>query len=108
MQLVLYADNELGMGAEGYGWLLAASGVGGVLSAVVNGRLAASTRVSVIVIATALLFIATQFVYAATGAAGIALLATAAGGAGFVACEVVGRRRSRASCQGTCSAGCWA
>jgi MFS family permease len=90
VQLVLYADNELGLGAEGYGWLLAASGVGGVLSAVVNGRLAASTRVSVIVIATALLFIATQFVYAATGAAGIALLATAAGGAGFVACEVVG------------------
>jgi MFS family permease len=90
VQLVLYADNELGLGAEGYGWLLAALGVGGVLSAVVNGRLAASTRVSVIMIATALLFIATQFVYAATGAAGIALLATAAGGAGFVACEVVG------------------
>jgi MFS family permease len=90
VQLVLYADNELGMGAAGYGWLLAASGVGGVLSAVVNGRLAASTRVSVIVVATALLFIATQFVYAATGTAAIALLATAAGGAGFVACEVVG------------------
>jgi hypothetical protein len=45
---------------------------------------------ALIVVGTALLFIATQFVYAATGAAGIALLATAAGGAGFVACEVVG------------------
>jgi MFS family permease len=90
VQLVLYADDKLGLGAEGYGWLLAASGVGGVLSAVVSGRLAASTRVSVIVAATALLFIATQFVYAASGSAEIALLATVAGGAGFVACEVVG------------------
>jgi CRP/FNR family transcriptional regulator, cyclic AMP receptor protein len=35
---VLYAARELDLGSGGYGWLLAASGVGGALSAVVNGR----------------------------------------------------------------------
>jgi hypothetical protein len=90
VQLVVYADEELGLGAAGYGWLLAASGVGGVLSAVVNGRLAASTRVSVIVISTAALYCATQLVYAATDVFALALLVTVVGGAGFVACEVVG------------------
>jgi hypothetical protein len=44
VQLVLYAESSLGFGSEGYGYLLTASGVGGVLSAIVNGRLAASTR----------------------------------------------------------------
>jgi MFS family permease len=90
VQLVVYADEELGLGAAGYGWLLAASGVGGVLSAMVNGRLAASTRVSVIVISTAALYCATQLVYAATDVFALALLVTVVGGAGFVACEVVG------------------
>ena len=90
VQLVVYADEKLGLGAAGYGWLLAASGVGGVLSAVVNGRLAASTRVSVIVISTAALYCATQLVYAATDVFALALLVTVVGGAGFVACEVVG------------------
>jgi len=90
VQLVVYADEKLGLGAAGYGWLLAASGVGGVLSAVVNGRLAASTRVSVIVISTAALYCATQLAYAATDVFALALLVTVVGGAGFVACEVVG------------------
>ena len=53
VQLVLYAERELGFGAEGYGYLLAAAGVGGLLSAAINGRLAASTRVSGIVVITA-------------------------------------------------------
>jgi MFS family permease len=89
VQLVLYAERELGFGAEGYGYLLAAAGVGGLLSAAINGRLAASTSVSGIVVVTGALFCATQLAYAATGGFAVALLATLVGGAGFVACEVV-------------------
>ena len=45
VQLVLYAASRLDLGAGGYGYLLAAAGVGGLLSAIVNGRLATSTKV---------------------------------------------------------------
>ena len=41
---------RLGLGAGGYGVLLAAAGVGGLLSALVNGRLATSSRVSLVVV----------------------------------------------------------
>ena len=34
VQLVIYAEQKLGLGAEGYGYLLAAAGIGGLLSAV--------------------------------------------------------------------------
>ena len=50
MQLVVYSERVLGLGAGGYGALLAAAGVGGLLSTVVNGRLAMSSRVSIIVV----------------------------------------------------------
>ena len=89
VQLVLYAERQLGFGSEGYGYLLAALGLGGLLSATVNGRLAASTKVSGLVVVTGALFCATQLAYAATGNLAVALAATLVGGAGFVACEVV-------------------
>ncbi len=89
VQLVLYAERQLGFGAEGYGYLLAAMGLGGLLSATINGRLAASTRVSGIAVVAGALFCATGLVYAATHSLGIALVVTLVGGAGFVACEVV-------------------
>jgi MFS family permease len=89
VQLVLYAARSFEAGAAGYGYLLAALGVGGLLSALVNGRLAASTRAAPIVILTGAVYCATQFAYAATGDVVLALLATVLGGAGFVACEVV-------------------
>lgn len=89
VELVLYAQRRLGFGGEGYGYMLAALGLGGLLSAIVNGRLAVSTKVSGIVVVTGALFCATQLCYAATGNLPIALVATLVGGAGFVACEVV-------------------
>jgi MFS family permease len=89
VQLVVYTDTELDLGSGGYGWLLAALGVGGVLSAVVNGRLAAGTRVSAVVIVSAALYCATQLLYAVTDVVAVALLGTVVGGAGFVICEVV-------------------
>ena len=72
VQLVLYAEQRLDVGADGYGYLLAAVGFGGLLSTVFNGRLAASTRVSIIVVLTGLAFCLTQLVYA-----GVDLLAVA-------------------------------
>lgn len=89
VQLVVYAAHRLDLGAAGYGYLLTAGGVGGVLSAVVNPRLATSTRVSGIVIVTGALFCATQLAYAGVSGLVLALLVTLIGGAGFVACEVV-------------------
>ena len=89
VQLVLYAERQLGFGAEGYGYLLAALGLGGLLSATINGRLAASTKVSGIAVVAGALFCATELGYAATHSLAIALVATLLGGAGFVACEVV-------------------
>jgi MFS family permease len=89
VQLVLYAEQVLGLGAEGYGYLLAAAGLGGLLSVVVNGRLSTSPRVSGIAITTGAVFCATQLVYAGVNGVVIALVATLVGGIGLVACEVV-------------------
>jgi len=89
VQLVLYAEQRLDVGADGYGYLLAAVGLGGLLSTIFNGRLAASTRVSIIVVVTGLAFCLTQILYAGVDRIAIALVATVIGGAGFVACEVV-------------------
>ena len=89
VQLVLYAEQKLGLGAEGYGYLLAAAGVGGLLSALVNARLTTSTRVSAIIIATGALFCATQVAYVWVDVLAVALIVTVVGGIGVVACEVV-------------------
>ncbi len=75
--------------AAGYGYLLAVAGLGGLLSAAFNARLAASTKVAGIVVVAGAVFCATQLAYAWTTATAIALLVTLLGGAGFVACEVV-------------------
>jgi MFS family permease len=89
VQLVLYAASRLDAGAAGYGYLLAVAGLGGLLSATVNARLAASTKIAGIVVATGAMFCATQLAYAWTTELAVALLVTLLGGAGFVACEVV-------------------
>jgi predicted MFS family arabinose efflux permease len=49
--LVSVADVKLGMGADGYGLLLAGEGVGGVLAALVVNRIAASPRLGTIILA---------------------------------------------------------
>jgi len=89
VQLVLYAQEALGLGSSGYGWLLAAGGVGGLLSVLVNHRLTLSNRVSTIVAVTALTACVTQLVYAGTDRLVAALAITIVGGIGLVACEVV-------------------
>jgi hypothetical protein len=89
VQLVVYASRSLRLGTGGYGLLLAASGAGGLISAVFNGQLATSRRLSLVVVSAAMLACASQFVYASTGVRALALVATVAGGAGLVCSEVV-------------------
>src|SRR5262249_12647879 len=89
VQLVVYARQSLGLGSGGYGVLLTAAGAGGLVSALVNGRLATSRRVSLIVIAAGALACATQLAYAGVQVLAIALVVTVIGNAGLVSCEVV-------------------
>jgi MFS family permease len=90
VQLVVYATHSLGLGRGGYGLLLAAAGAGGLASAVANGRLSTSRRVSLIIIVTGTLACATQLAYAGVRMLTIALAVTVIGYAGLTSCEVVG------------------
>jgi MFS family permease len=90
VQLVVYARQSLGLGSGGYGVLLTAAGVGGLLSAVANGRLATGKQVSLIVIIAGSLACAAQLAYAGVRALTIALVVTVIGSAGLVSCQVVG------------------
>jgi len=89
VQLVVYAAHRLDLGAAGYGYLLAAGGAGGLLSAAVNPRLTTSNHISGIVVGSGALYCATQLAYARVSELVLALAITLIGGAGFVACEVV-------------------
>ena len=89
VQLVIYADRSLGLGDGGYGLLLAASGAGGLISAVYNGQLATSRRLTLVVVGAGVLACASQLVYAGSDVLTLALVVTVAGGAGLVCCEVV-------------------
>jgi MFS family permease len=89
VQLVVYARQSLALGSGGYGVLLAAAGAGALVSAVANGRLATSRRVSLIVVGTGSLACATQLAYAGVKVLWLALAVTVIGSAGLVSCEVV-------------------
>ena len=89
VQLVVYAEQSLDLGAGGYGVLLTAAGVGGLLSTFVNARLATARRVSLVVVATVVTIGATQLVYAGSSVLAVALVATVIGGAMMVTSEVV-------------------
>jgi MFS family permease len=90
VQLVVYAKQSLALGTGGYGVLLTAAGAGGLVSAVANGRLSTSRRVSLIVVVTGSVACATQLAYAGVHVLTIALAVTVIGTAGLVSCEVVG------------------
>jgi MFS family permease len=90
VQLVVYAKHSLGLGSGGYGILLTAVGVGGLLSALLNARLVTRRRVSLILTVSGALACLTQVAYASTQVLAIALVVTVIGNAGLVSCEVVG------------------
>jgi MFS family permease len=91
--LLLLVAERLGLGAGGYGYLLAGLGVGGIAGATLAGRLgpAAGRRST---LAVALLLVALPLpVLALTSSAPIAILAGAVGGAGALVVEVVADTR---------------
>ena len=90
VQLVVYARQSLGLGSGGYGVLLTAAGAGGLVSALVNGRLSTSKRVSLIVVVAGSLACATQLAYPGVQVLAVALAVTVIGNGGLVSCEVVG------------------
>lgn len=89
VQLVLYATDALDLGVEGYGVLLTAAGVGGLLSALVNGRLSVARHVSVVIVATGVIACATQLAYAGFDVVAVALGVSVLGTVAVVSCEVV-------------------
>jgi MFS family permease len=89
VQLVVYGSRTLDLGTSGYGLLLAASGAGGLISALFNGQLATSRRLTLVVVSAGVLACVTQFVYAGSDLLPLALIVTVLGGAGLVCCEVV-------------------
>ena len=89
VQLVIYADRSLGLGDGGYGLLLAACGFGGLVSALFNGQLATSRRLTLVVVGAAVLACASQFVYASSDVLTLALVVTVVSGAALVCAEVV-------------------
>lgn len=90
VQLLVYVQERLGEASRGYGYLLAAAGVGGVLGATVSRRLAARTRIAASVIASSALFVGTQLMYAATSVTVVALLIGGLSGIAMVIADVVG------------------
>lgn len=79
----------IGLGMDGYGWMLAATGAGGVIGAVVAPRLTGSARPRQ-VLAGALLTVAVPlFVFAVTSSAAVAIVLAALGGAGAIVVEVL-------------------
>jgi MFS family permease len=89
VQLVVYAEKSLGLGSDGYGVLLTALGIGGLMSATVNGALASSRRVALTCVTTAVLACAPQLAYAEVDLTAVAFAVAVVSGFGLVACEVV-------------------
>lgn len=89
VQLVVYAEESLGLGAGGYGLLLAGSGVGGLISAVVNAQLVTARRLTLVVVGTGALACGSQLVFGGTTWLALALVAAVVGGAALVSCEVI-------------------
>ncbi len=87
--LLLLLSRELGLGDHGYGYLLASFGLGGVLGATVAGRVAASERTGVVVVAAMAVLAAATALLADPLGVGGALALGVVSGAGFILVEVM-------------------
>ena len=87
--LLLLLSRDLGLGDHGYGYLLASFGLGGVLGAVVAGRLAGNERTRVVLVgAMAVLAACTALLADPFGVGGAVALGVISG-AGFIVVEVL-------------------
>ncbi|HWE09685.1 MAG TPA: MFS transporter [Solirubrobacteraceae bacterium] len=91
--LLLLVAGRLGLGADGYGYLLAAQGLGGILGAAVAGRLgAAGARRSTLTVALLLVAVPLPLL-AVTTSVVVAILLGIVAGAGALVVEVVADTR---------------
>jgi MFS family permease len=87
--LLLLLSRDLGLGDHGYGYLLASFGLGGVLGAVVAGRVAGNDRTRVVLVgAMAVLAACTALLADPFGVGGAVALGVISG-AGFIVVEVL-------------------
>ena len=87
--LVLYAEQQLGVGADGYGLLVAAAGAGGVVAGVFGARLVGRPTVAVVTTVSCGLAGAGLLLYAGTSALSVAIAIAAVTGAAMVVADVV-------------------
>jgi MFS family permease len=91
--LLLLVAGRLGLGADGYGYLLAAQGAGGIAGAALAGRLGRAAGASA-TLAAALVMVALPLpILAVTTSVGVALAVGVVGGAGALIVEVVADTR---------------
>jgi MFS family permease len=87
--LLLLLSRDLGLGDHGYGYLLASFGLGGILGAVVAGRLAGNERARLVLVgAMAVLAACTTLLADPFGVGGAVALGVISG-AGFIVVEVL-------------------
>jgi MFS family permease len=87
--LVLDSERRLGTGSEGYGYLLAALGVGGVLAVALSARLAARPRVAAALAVGLIAAVVPLAAIAAVTAPIFAFLILIVAGAGAITVEVI-------------------
>jgi MFS family permease len=90
VQLIVYVQERLGEASRGYGYLLAAAGVGGVLGVTISRRLASRSRIAVAMVVSSVLFVGSQLMYAATSVTVVAIVISAVTGLAMVVADVVG------------------
>ncbi len=98
VQLVLYAEQQLGLGADGYGYLLGAAGLGGVLGATVSNRIAARARVAIPMIVSGVIFCGSLIAWTGTSRLWVAVMIGVISGIAMVVSDVVGEVAITRSC----------
>ncbi|HEY0361159.1 MAG TPA: MFS transporter [Solirubrobacteraceae bacterium] len=87
--LLLLLSRDLGLGDHGYGYLLASFGLGGILGAVLAGRLAAHERARLVLVGAMAVIAACTVLLADPFGVGGALALGVVSGAGFIVVEVM-------------------
>ncbi len=92
MEVVLFsliADELLGLGADGVGWLFGASGLGGVLGTWVSARLAARPRTAIVLVGSAFITALPLLLLTVIDSPALAFAVLLGEGVGFVVGDVI-------------------
>lgn len=87
--IVVYAEEQLGVGADGYGYLIAASGAGGVVAGVLGARLVGRPRLAATIVLTSAVVCLGSVGYALTSSLWLALIIAGVTGASLVIADIV-------------------